>query len=64
MLQHAGSPRPAEAKARADQLPATTDFVHYVIHFAATREGRVCEMCRQSGKLEHTHYFVPVLAHA
>ena len=52
-----GSPRAAEARGRVEQAVATTDFVHYVVHFAASREGRVCEMCNQTRTLEHKHYF-------
>jgi hypothetical protein len=52
-----GSPRASEAKLAHEHAGATSDFVHYVVHFAATREGRTCEMCRKAGVLEHTHYF-------
>jgi hypothetical protein len=54
-----GSPRAAEARARSEQTGSTSDFVHYVVHFAASREGRACEMCRQQVRLEHKHYFEP-----
>jgi hypothetical protein len=59
-----GSPRAIESRARCDQNAGTTDFVHYVVHFAASREGRTCEMCRDKGTLEHTHYFQVVAAEA
>lgn len=52
-----GSPRAAEARGRVEQAAATTDFVHYIVHFAALREGHPCEMCRQTRALQHTHYF-------
>jgi hypothetical protein len=52
-----GSPRAAEARARVEHAASTTDFVHYVVHFAALREGCKCEMCSRGDDLQHTHYF-------
>jgi hypothetical protein len=46
-----GSPRALEASFRAQ--PVTDDFVHYVMHFAALREGRACETCGGTEKLHH-----------
>jgi len=55
-----GSPRALEARARGEHVLGTSDFVHYVIHFAAVREGRSCEMCRRTERIDHTHYFEPL----
>jgi hypothetical protein len=51
-LDH-GSPRSTEARARANSAARTSDFVHYVVHFAASREGVRCEMCDYKGDVQH-----------
>ena len=35
---------------------ATSDFVHFVLHYVAQHEGKRCSVCVGSHPLRHAHY--------